>query len=233
MGLAEYHDEIVTWWNAGKTYREIYQEFEKKFGCPQKGFSWRSIRRYCKAAKINPAEFADIEEQHDINLVAPHLEMVGPSYGRRTFKGFLRSQGIYIGTKKIAQLQRLLAPKEVQLRKEQAEAAFNPEPYYAHSFGHKIHIDQNEKLVAFGVVHVVATDGYSRMALQAHTMAVKNNLAIYTGIWQLYHNTPCKRNLECEFLGDIPGGKCSCMACLYGKLFSPRQSKRRRRYIDG
>ena len=32
-------------------------------------------------------------------------------------------------------------------------AYLNPNPYHAEYFGHKLHIDQNEKLVMYGVVH--------------------------------------------------------------------------------
>ena len=46
-------------------------------------------------------------------------------------------------------------------------------------FGHKLHVDQNEKLVMYGVTHVVARDGYSRMITGYTTMAIKNNLTIY------------------------------------------------------
>ena len=37
----------------------------------------------------------------------------------------------------------------------------NPVPYRADYFGHKLHIDQNEKCVMYGVTHVCAVDGYS------------------------------------------------------------------------
>ena len=37
----------------------------------------------------------------------------------------------------------------------------NPIPYYASHYGHKLHIDQNEKLGMFGVTHVIAVDGFS------------------------------------------------------------------------
>ena len=34
----------------------------------------------------------------------------------------------------------------------------NPVPYYAQYYGHTLHIDQNEKLVQFGVTHVAAAE---------------------------------------------------------------------------
>ncbi|XP_034005379.1 uncharacterized protein LOC117497578 isoform X1 [Trematomus bernacchii] len=37
----------------------------------------------------------------------------------------------------------------------------NPVPYSAEYMGHKLHIDQNEKLVMYGVTHVLAVDGFS------------------------------------------------------------------------
>ena len=33
--------------------------------------------------------------------------------------------------------------------------------YYARYFGHKLHLDQNEKLVHYGVIYVLARDGFS------------------------------------------------------------------------
>ena len=55
----------------------------------------------------------------------------------------------------------------------------NPIPYRADYFGHKLHIDQNEKLVMFGVTHICAVDGYSGKIVEFVTMPVKNNVEIY------------------------------------------------------
>lgn len=51
--------------------------------------------------------------------------------------------------------------------------------------GHKIHIDQNEKLVMFGVTHILAVDGYSSKVVAHTTMPVKNNLRIYEEVYRL------------------------------------------------
>ena len=61
----------------------------------------------------------------------------------------------------------------------QAGRSFNPKVHKADYFGHKLHIDQNEKLVIYGVTHVVARDGYSGMNIGYATMAIKNNSTIY------------------------------------------------------
>ena len=58
----------------------------------------------------------------------------------------------------------------------QAGRSFNSKVYKTDYFGHKLHVDQNEKLVMYGVTHVVAHDGYSGM-ITGYT--IKNNLTIY------------------------------------------------------
>ena len=60
----------------------------------------------------------------------------------------------------------------------------NPISYYAASFGHKLHLDQNEKLKMFGVTHVLAIDGYSRLIVAHLTIPVKNNILIYEYIYR-------------------------------------------------
>ena len=39
-------------------------------------------------------------------------------------------------------------------------------------FGHKVHIDQNEKLILFGITHVCAIDGYSGMMVAFATFPI-------------------------------------------------------------
>ncbi|CAG2216976.1 unnamed protein product [Mytilus edulis] len=56
----------------------------------------------------------------------------------------------------------LYAKKQLSVPKENDGARnLNPIPYRAEYFGHKLHCDQNEKLVMFGLTHVAAIDGYS------------------------------------------------------------------------
>ena len=59
----------------------------------------------------------------------------------------------------------------------------NPTPYYASYFGHKVHVDQNEKLVMYGVTHVVTIDGFSGKIVGAAIMPTKNCVAIYEHIY--------------------------------------------------
>ena len=60
----------------------------------------------------------------------------------------------------------------------------NPVPYRADYFGHKLHIDQNEKLVMYGVIHVCAIDGFSGKIASFLTIPVKNNIEIYTNLYR-------------------------------------------------
>ena len=62
--------------------------------------------------------------------------------------------------------------------------AVNPIPYRVDYFGHKLHIDQNEKLVMYGVTHVAAIDGHSRFVVAGTTMPVKKDLTIYKEIYE-------------------------------------------------
>lgn len=57
-------------------------------------------------------------------------------------------------------------------------------PYHAAYFGHKIHLDQNEKLNMYGATHVIAIDGYSSCIFGSSTMPVKNNLTIYDEVYR-------------------------------------------------
>lgn len=77
-----------------------------------------------------------------------------------------------------------VAPIYSQQRRSYTYRQFNPMPYYAEYHGHKLHLDQNEKLVNFGITHVAACDGYSGKLLGLVTMPVKNSLLIYDELFR-------------------------------------------------
>ncbi len=60
----------------------------------------------------------------------------------------------------------------------------NSIPYFAEYFGHKLHMDQNEKLVMFGATHVMAVDGFSGKIVGYASMQLKNNLTIYDKVYR-------------------------------------------------
>ena len=54
-----------------------------------------------------------------------------------------------------------------------------PQPYTAEYHGHKLQMDQNEKLAAYGMVPDCAIDCYSRYVPAFACMPVKNNVIIF------------------------------------------------------
>ena len=44
----------------------------------------------------------------------------------------------------------------MQERRQDTYSLLNPVPYPASHYGEKLHLDQNEKLVTYGVTHVIA-----------------------------------------------------------------------------
>ena len=56
-------------------------------------------------------------------------------------------------------------PHYHQRRQTNTARLTNPITYKVDYFGHKLHIDQNEKLVTYGITHVTAVDGHARFVL--------------------------------------------------------------------
>lgn len=77
-----------------------------------------------------------------------------------------------------------VAPRYHQRRRNDTARLTNPFPYSADYFGHKLHLDQNEKLVMYGATHVAAIDGHSRYIVSLVTMPIKNNERIYLDVYR-------------------------------------------------
>jgi len=77
-------------------------------------------------------------------------------------------------------------------RQTRTERQTNPFPYIAQYYGHKLHIDQNEKLAMYGVTHVCCIDGYSRYIPASSIMAVKSNILIYENIFRYLNSKQFK-----------------------------------------
>ena len=93
--------------------------------------------------------------------------------------GYLSTQGLRCSEKRVGQsLKRVSAGYHAQ-RQSNTHRQTNPIPYRADYFGEKVYIDQNEKLIMFGITHVCAVDGYSGKIVGFVTMPHKNNLLIY------------------------------------------------------
>ena len=117
-----------------------------------------------------------------------YLLKVGPTYGRKMMTGYLSSKGVNISQNRVGESLKRVSPAYQDARQTATARQTNPAPYYADYPGHKIHMDQNEKLVMFGVTHVAAVDGFSGMIVGFATMPIKNNIEIYCNLyrWDLF-----------------------------------------------
>lgn len=95
--------------------------------------------------------------------------------------GLLASQGVRVSQVRVGQSLRRTNPPYHHQRMNSTTKQLNPVPYSAEYFGHKIHIDQNEKLVMFGVTHVCARDG---KVVAFITIPIKNNIEIYEHLFR-------------------------------------------------
>ena len=99
--------------------------------------------------------------------------------------GFIRKEfGLSVGQTRVGNALATVCPRNHQQRRKGPFRQVNPIPYRADCFGHKMHFDQNGKLVMYGVTHVVTVDGHSRFIAGAYTMPMKNNLVTYEEIFR-------------------------------------------------
>ena len=98
--------------------------------------------------------------------------------------GLLASQGLQVSEERVGASLRRTNPQYHYRRCTSTARLLNPIPYTADYFGHKVHVDQNEKLVMYGITHVCARDGYSGKVVAFVTMPIKNNFEIYNHLFR-------------------------------------------------
>jgi len=98
--------------------------------------------------------------------------------------GLLSSRGMHVDHQRVGQSLKRVNPGYQQARQAATAHQTNPVPYHADYAGHKLHIDQNEKLVMYGVTHIAALDGYTGMIVGFVSMPIKNNLEIYDNLYR-------------------------------------------------
>lgn len=86
---------------------------------------------------------------------------------------------IHASEHRVAESLSRVAPIQHQQRQRTTQQLLNPIPYRVTAHGEKLHLDQNEKVVMYGMTHVVAVDGYLRKIVGFITLPVKNAIAIY------------------------------------------------------
>ena len=107
---------------------------------------------------------------------------VGPIYGRKLMAGYLRQKlGTAIGQNRVRAALAKVHPGNHRKRQNKSERQANPIPYRADYFGHKLNLDQNEKLFMYGVTHVAAIDLHSHFVVAS---PIKNNILIYDQIYR-------------------------------------------------
>lgn len=79
------------------------------------------------------------------------LIQLGSSCGIRPVQGYLRSKGKIVSQQRIANTLKQVNPAASAHRRASMGRSLNPIPYSSDGFGHKFHLDQNEKLVHYGV----------------------------------------------------------------------------------
>lgn len=98
--------------------------------------------------------------------------------------GLLAANGIRVCQTRVGESLKRVDARHHSRRQYQLHRRTNPIPYCSRYFGEKVHIDQNEKLVLFGVTHVCAVDGYSGKIVGYALMAIKNCVTVYEQIFR-------------------------------------------------
>ena len=98
--------------------------------------------------------------------------------------GLLASKGVKVCENYVGKTLREVQPEYHSRRCTATASSMNPVPYRSDYFGHKLHVDQNEKLVMYGVTHVGAIDGFSGKIVGFISMPIKNNVEIYEHLYR-------------------------------------------------
>ena len=98
--------------------------------------------------------------------------------------GLLAADGIRVCQLRVGDSLQRIDPASHHRRYTTTYRLTNPIPYQSSYCGEKLHVDQNEKLVMFGVTHVCAVDGHSGKIVSFVTMPVKNNAIIYEQMYR-------------------------------------------------
>ena len=99
-------------------------------------------------------------------------------------KGYKASCGITAGDNCIGKALSIASPLYQVQRNTNTARQTNSYPYHADYFGHKLYMDQNEKLAMYGLTEVSACDGYSGKIVAFATMPVKSNVLIYENVYR-------------------------------------------------
>lgn len=136
------------------------------------GLSTQSVR-FCRERNISYR--SNLSDEEVDRLVRRCVFSIGHTYGRHSLHGLLRSEGVHISQRRLGRSLRRTFPAAHSRRHQTAGRSINPIPTF---YGQKLHMDQNEKLVMYGVVHVVAIDGFSRRIVGFSTAKTPSQFTI-------------------------------------------------------
>ncbi|XP_077867488.1 uncharacterized protein LOC144356695 [Saccoglossus kowalevskii] len=139
--------------SAGRNYKFISCHIQSMHP-GVRGISERSVRRYCKRYNIGRMRDQKLDAS-----VTQAIQEVGPSYGVKTMMGYINFNGLVVGLVRLRDSLKRSHPDYYEMRRNNTVRHTNPSPYSAAYFGNKLHVDQNEKLVAYEVTHIVFIDG--------------------------------------------------------------------------
>ena len=111
---------------------------------------------------------------------------VGELYGRKMLKRYIQSKGVLVSEWKLKSALPRMSPLWHNARQQNSHERSNPSIYVARYFGHKLHLDQNKKVVHYGVTYVLARDGFSGKIVGAAVMQRKNNEIIYNEVYHAF-----------------------------------------------
>ncbi|CAL8270603.1 unnamed protein product [Arctogadus glacialis] len=179
MALHEYAGFISEHRNNGMSCGDIATALCTQFGTTR-GFSERNVRRWCAEQGL-VRDFCP-DSQLEVEVAEGILE-TGSSFGRKMMTGYLSAKGVKASEGRVGNVLRSIH-QPYHIARQQGARNLNPIPYNAEYMGHKLHVDQNEKLVMFGVTHVMAIDGFSKKVVGHSTMPIKNNIVIYEEVYR-------------------------------------------------
>ena len=96
--------------------------------------------------------------------------------------GFLKSKGFSCSEQLVLRHLNALDPVAAEQRRNGMRLS-NPIPYFADHYGQKLHIDQNEKLIMFGVFQAACIDGHTGKIIRHIIISQKNNMLLYENLY--------------------------------------------------
>ena len=106
-----------------QTHEKVSEELQKMFP-DKRGLSSCSVRRFCSEKGIHSS--SRLEQPQLSQTVANAISKIGPTYGRKTMKGYLASRGIRAGQRQIAAVLPYTNPIYHHKRQTNTEKLMNP-----------------------------------------------------------------------------------------------------------